>query len=245
MNTSELIAACSILFGLEGSACSVFLRNPDLSAIKSAYRKRVFETHPDRSRLLDIPFPVMEEKFKELSAAYEAMLRYAMYGKVHTWTPETSQKGSWNWRGSHQWQMYTGHMFADSGDPYAGEIPQRRLFIGQYLYYSGNITRINLGAALVWQKMRRPLLGQIARKWNWLNPADILDILSCRARGERFGESAKRHGFLEPYQIITLLGRQRFLQPKIGEYFISRGMLDQNDLMRAVQELRLHNKRYR
>jgi hypothetical protein len=244
MNQSELITAYSILFGQEDTASSDYLRNLDLSTIKSAYRKRVFETHPDRSLIMDIPFPLMEEKFKEVSGAYETMLRYAMHNKVHTRPFDTSRKGAWNRRGFHQWHMHRGHDFTASGNPYDGDIPQRRLFIGQYLYYSGIITRINLGAALAWQKMRRPILGQIARKWNWLDLADIRDILSCRENGERFGESAKRYGFLESYQIITLLGRQRILQPRIGEYFISRGMLGQNDLIRAEQDLRRHNKKY-
>jgi hypothetical protein len=244
MNQSELITACSILFGMDGNACSDFLRNLALSMIKSAYRKRVFETHPDRSLIMDIPFPIMEQNFKVLSRAYETMLRYAMYNRAYKWPSDTSPKGSWNRSGHYQWQGSGNHTIPGSGGFYTGKIPQRRLLIGQYLYYSGIITRMNLGAALVWQKMRRPLMGQIAKKWHWLTMNDIHRILSCRERGERFGDSAKRCGLLESYQIITLLGRQRILQPRIGEYFITNGILDPDDLMAVEQDFRSHNKRY-
>ncbi|MEE8432668.1 MAG: hypothetical protein V3S16_15575 [Candidatus Desulfatibia sp.] len=49
---AELCDACGILFGPEIEISLDLLRYLRLSGLKAAYRKKVFETHPDRAKTL-------------------------------------------------------------------------------------------------------------------------------------------------------------------------------------------------
>jgi hypothetical protein len=69
-------------------------------------------------------------------------------------------------------------------------------------------------------------------------------FLRHRHRGELFGEFALRMGLLSFYQLLVLLGRQKRLQPRIGGYFIDRGILLPKKLDAAEAELKEHNRRY-
>ena len=53
----------------------------------------------------------------------------------------------------------------------------------------------------------------------------IQNILRHRNRGELFCEFALRTELLSFYQVLVLLGRQKSLQPRIGIYFIERGII--------------------
>jgi hypothetical protein len=99
-------------------------------------------------------------------------------------------------------------------------------------------------SAVGWQKMQRPRLGDIARNLRWLTPEDICRILYHRSRGELFGEFALRRGMLSYYQILVLLGRQKRLQPRIGDYFIEKGILLPGTLEEAAAALKEHNRRH-
>jgi len=48
----DLLNACRILFGPAVQLSIDFLRDLEPSKLKSAYRKRAFETHPDRANLV-------------------------------------------------------------------------------------------------------------------------------------------------------------------------------------------------
>jgi hypothetical protein len=240
LDLPEVIEAMNILFGAENAApiLSKALLNPVF--IKSAYRRRAFETHPDRAAQTGEPVQVLEGQFRELSSAYETVMHYVNHGGRLAWTlPDAAwpaRKGSRTFGG-----IYTD---LSRSVLYTGEVPQRRLLLGQYLYFSRVISRSALGAALVWQKMGRPLIGQIAMRWKWLVRDDIRAILSTRIPREKFCGAAERLGYLAPYQTITLLGRQRVLQPRLGQYFIEKGLFDAAGMARAVRELRRHNRKY-
>jgi hypothetical protein len=73
---------------------------------------------------------------------------------------------------------------------------------------------------------------------------DIRNILRYHYRGELFGEFALRTGLLSFYQLLVLLGRQKRLQPRIGDYFIERGILLPKKLDAAEAALKEHNRRH-
>ena len=98
--------------------------------------------------------------------------------------------------------------------------------------------------AVVWQKIQRPRLGDIACQLRWLSPLDIQNILRRRKRGELFGEFGLRTGLLSFYQVLVLLGRQKILQPRIGNYFIERGILLPKKLDALEAALKDHNRRH-
>jgi hypothetical protein len=89
------------------------------------------------------------------------------------------------------------------------------------------------------------MVGTLAREWKILSRHDICEILRGRDKGERFCEAGARLGYLTAFQAAALLGRQQALQPRIGEYFTARGILDPSGLRAAVRAQHLHNMRHR
>ena len=62
----DLLKACQILFNTDiRMASSDFFLNIDTKILKNAYRKKAFETHPDRSRILGENEDQMIRKFKD------------------------------------------------------------------------------------------------------------------------------------------------------------------------------------
>lgn len=246
LDLPEVMEAMNVLFG--GGKAALPLSGTPVTplSVKSAYRKRAFETHPDRAALTGEPVTVLEDQFRELTAAYETVMSYVRHGGRLEWALAGSP---WTAAGARP-----GRPKPRAGAPlnvdlspaalYSGEIPRRRLLLGQYLYFSRVISRSVLGSALVWQKMGRPLIGQIAVKWQWLAREDIRGVLAVRSPREKFCDAAERLGLLAPYQTLILLGRQRVLQPRLGQYFIEKGILDAQDMARVMRELRRHNRRF-
>jgi hypothetical protein len=245
LDVPEVIEAMNVLFGA-GAAVAPPSSSPVTPlSIRSAYRKRAFETHPDRAVHTGEPVKVLEEQFRELTEAYEILMRYVRRGGRLEWTlagpwaPHAARPGRAGFRAG----AFSG-VDVSAASLYTGEIPQRRLLLGQYLYFSRMISRSSLGSALVWQKMGRPLIGQIAIRWKWLLREDIHGILLNRSPREKFCDAAERLGLLAPYQTLTLLGRQRVLQPRLGQYFVEKGVLDTRGLAMVLRELRRHNKTF-
>ncbi len=53
-----------------------FLNYLQTGDLKTAYRKRALETHPDRALALGVHEGIMNEKFKEVKVAYEMLFFY-------------------------------------------------------------------------------------------------------------------------------------------------------------------------
>lgn len=247
--TSDLFNACSVLFGSDININIDFLKYLQVSGLKAAYRKKAFETHPDRAVALEEPTLSLEERFKEVNNAYEQLSSFIEYPwkySLETYAyanqpgkkkrPHSSREDVNAYkRGPGASPRRTGEFF------WQGNIPRQKLMLGRYLFYSGLISSRTLIDAIVWQKRLRPLVGSIAARWDWLAHEDILAILTRRRPGEKFGECALRCGYISSYQLSLLLGRQRMLQPKIGNFFIDRRIIKAGEMEALVEKLRAHN----
>jgi len=98
--------------------------------------------------------------------------------------------------------------------------------------------------AILWQKIRRPLVGHIALRRGWLYEDQIREILKHRQWGEKFGEVALRGGYLTPDELRTILGWQRLLQPRIGGYFVGKRLLTVSFVEKMAERLRRHNREF-
>jgi hypothetical protein len=234
---NQLLHSCRILFGPEVQITPQFLGYLQPAGVKTAYRKLAMETHPDRALQVGVEEAVLEERFKEVNRAYEQIFSYIQEPGRYILT---LQPGAFRQGG----RPAARPAPEAKGHYYRGSIPPRRIFIVQYLYYSGLISMRQMWSAVGWQKMQRPRLGDLARNLRWLTPADISSILYHRHRGELFGEFALRRGMLTYYQVLVLLGRQKRLQPRIGEFFIERGILPAEKLAEMAAALREHNRRH-
>jgi len=252
---TDLFNACSVLFGTEAAVSADFLKYLKVPGLKAAYRKRAFETHPDRAAALAEPASSLEERFKEVTLAYQRLSTFVespwKYSLRNYAFPRTAKPySSGRKRRTHD-QRSPGNNYRHSRPHglkehfWQGNIPKTRLFLGRYLYYSRIISMRSLIEAIVWQKRQRPMVGSIAVQWDWLTQDDIRSILTIRNPGEKFCECALRCGHISSYQQSLLLVKQQMLQPRIGNYFINQNIVTPQEMEYIVDQLRLHNRKYR
>jgi hypothetical protein len=103
--------------------------------------------------------------------------------------------------------------------------------------------------AVAWQRRQRPAIGRIAVEWGHLSDDEVREILEQRRRegsgDEPFGEFARRRGFLSSAQLLALLGRQRRLQRRIGQFFVEAGIVTEGEIPGLDGDLSRHNARWR
>jgi len=252
---TDLFNACSVLFGTNVNVSADFLKYLKVPGLKAAYRKKAFETHPDRAMALAESPLSLEERFKEVTLAYEQLSAFIEspwkhslwnYAFQRTASPDSTMR----YRKTHD-QGSSGNGCRHSRSHglrehfWQGNLPKTKLFLGRYLYYSRIISMRSLIEAIVWQKRQRPMVGSIAVQWDWLTQDNIRSILTLRNPGEKFCECALRYGYLSPYQQSILLVRQQMLQPRIGSYFIDQNIVTPQKMEYIVNQLRLHNRKYR
>jgi hypothetical protein len=248
---SQLYNACHVLFGSEINVSVDFLRYLEMPGLKAVYRKKALETHPDRAMALARQSPDLEERFKEVNAAYQELRDYLENPRQFRLVDDRFRK-----RQHHSSQKMRTRPRAQANrkdSPTDGlysrfferTMPKRELLFGQYVYYYGYISYRQLIDAIVWQKFQRPLIGKIAMRWGWLYEDDVRQILQDRQWGEKFGEAALRGGYLTSDRLRIILGRQRMLQPRIGNYFVEKRILPVSLVETMVEQSRRHNLQYR
>lgn len=120
----KITEACSILFGEEFSVEKATIEYLQISGIKNAFRKKVKEYHPDTTA---IKSPDAGENFIKLKDAYDFLVSV----KTGAASAETVRS-----RKSDNIKI----------------IPQRKLKLGEYLFYSGRISWQDLISAITWQR---------------------------------------------------------------------------------------------
>jgi hypothetical protein len=235
--------ACKALFGPETCVSPSFLLSLKPNTVKTAFRKKAKETHPDLFTAHDQSVQHRQaEMFRVVNNAYDIMRRYCERRdrlRVHA-----CRRAS-NPRTGPSFSAATRSFRVDEqGWLYQGIVPERRLEIGRYLYYRGCIPYHTLLHALAWQMRQRPPLGAIAKSWGWLNDSQILAILGLRGMSSRFGQRALHLGLLSSYQARILLSYQRTLQKKLGQYFVEHGHMTQAEMNDLVTDLTRHNARF-
>jgi hypothetical protein len=262
--SSELFQACETIFGSGVIVSSDFLEYLQPIGIKTAYRKRALETHPDRAKVLGSFARDLNTEFIDVRQAYEKLLLFVetknernesapLFNNFRTqqkYSYQTSgrsshkntrhqkagqKKSSYDQRTSHKKNKNQSDHF------YGGSIPKGNLMLGQFLYYSGLISWRTLIDAICWQRLQRPQIGQIAISWGLITCQDVIRILTIRSFNEKFGECALRIGYISNFEHFALIGRQRQLQRPFGEYFIERGILTPADIMNIAGKQQLHN----
>ncbi|MEW6428779.1 MAG: molecular chaperone DnaJ [Thermodesulfobacteriota bacterium] len=262
----ELYRACQILFGLELQLSREFLEYLQMSGVKSAYRQRARETHPDLADG-DMDKRQCADLFHKVQTAYENLRCYlearekgfSLGGGPVAAPPRPkpaqprprpaagSPHARPQWQGANregQWQRQNG-CTVDIEKLYRGPLPSRPLLFGHFLYYSGVINWRTVVQALVWQRMQRPRLGELARRRGWLDEESIRRILDRRNGNRNFGETAIHLGMLDENQRAILVWQQKRMQRKIGGYFVEANILSPERLALLVERCRQHNAVWR
>jgi hypothetical protein len=233
----DLLRACQVLFDSSIRFSDEFIRSLEPATLKLAYRKKVFETHPDRSRAVGKTESEMNLRFREVSLAYERLMPYVAGIKPLQRTIRPAQPPP---------QKPQPPPKRHSKDHfYTGKLPEYELKFGQFVYYSGQISWRMLIRAIVWQKRQRPLFGQIAQHWGFLSPSEVQAILRRKPYHEKFGEFALRTGHINLFQKLAVIGRQKLSQPLIGRFFLLQDILSEEQLNHFLQQAFKHNQRLR
>lgn len=280
----ELFHSCRVLFGEELQVTRSFLEYLQLSGIKSAYRKKAFETHPDTlagkseatKRQSSDLFHIIQQAYENLTSYLDARERGFSFqttspppssrpsAQSHPASrpPRTAQKAkpaasaqphysrgpkkTEGWQSARAWRKTSQTKTSAAGfhnqRHYQGSMPSRKLLFGHYLYYCGITDWQTIIKALVWQRTQRPRVGEIGKRFGWLNNADILTILRKRNLADSFGKSAVSLGLLTERQLSLIIFQQKKLQSKFGEYFTANNILTPTQLNQLIRQFENHNR---
>lgn len=198
----------------------------DRRALRTAFRRRAQQLHPDKALAVGLPARVLTQRFHELKRAYDFL--ESVIGANTAVLLDAARL----------WPSP-----APAGIRQRGAIPLRRLRFAQYLYYAGVIDWGLLVAAMRWQHHARPRIGEIARQMSLLSSEDVRDILRRQLPDERFGEAALRLRHLDLLRLFAVLSRQRRFDRPIGRFFVEHGILTSRGLAEQLDRHWLHNLR--
>jgi len=228
----DVEAALELIFGAERPACTQ--GEGFRQEVREAFRRRALETHPDRAQALGRSEASLAEDFRHILEAYQILSR-----EEAAPTPPRPVAQRARERAS---RPPRDHL-------HRAPLPHRQLLFAEFLYYSGRASWRNLVEAVAWQRRQRPAIGRIAVEWGHLSDEEVREILDLRRRegsaAEPFGEYARRRGFLSAAQLLALLGRQRRLQRRIGQFFVECGIVAENEIPSLDLDLSRHNARWR
>ncbi len=249
VSDKTLFRACRILFGPDVMLNRSFLYYLQPSGISNAFRKRALDTHPDRVAMLDeATRKKCTNLFIEADWAREQLISFCR--KRDSGSPPPARKKrpeAWETtdrqehRGREHAQQQPQGARQGQSKFHSGVVPQRRLFFGEYLYYSGEVPWNAFIKAIVWQRRQRPRFGEIARRWRYLTDSEMRMIMLRKKYCEPIGETAVRTHSLNQFQVNTILFHQMFIQKPIGEYFIEKGHLTKDRVNELLETFRQHN----
>lgn len=238
MLDGDLSRACALLFGPGHALPADLHAEPWRRTLRDAWRRRALESHPDRAAVLGRDEAELEAEFRSLAEAYRLLARAARL--VREDAPRAAPPPRRD--PPRPARPPVDHL-------HRGSVPPRPLLLAEFLYYAGRISWRNLVEAVAWQRRQRPSIGRIAVEWGHLSEEGVREVLAARRRADGpaapFGEHALRIGLLTSGQLLALLGRQRRLQRRIGEFFVERGILEAGEIAALERELAAHNARFR
>jgi hypothetical protein len=241
----EINSALRLLYG-EQFLPPALLESLRLDELKTTFRQRAMELHPDRANLLGLDPVDLNEQFKDVKLAYETLRELLASGKVPLTIISPQERAPQPADPPHPQpgprDPGPGTDDAKPSDHYwEADIPASRLLFGQFLYYAGLVSWQTLISAITWQRSQRPRFGRIARMWDYLTDEEIRYIMDSRNLRERIGEAALRHGYLSQFQFNAVIGFQKWMQRPIGEYFQDVGVLEDEEIQYLVGLLKKHN----
>ncbi len=243
ISETSVLHACRVLFGSELHLERDFLFYLQPGGLKTAFRSRAKETHPDRFGHCEPHLQQQKTRaFQNVKRAYEVVDSFLKQREKGLWTPaESVFSRTWEEASSPSARSWSKRETSPTPSP--GELPPRIFKFGSYLLSRGVISYRTLILALVWQRAQRPSIGEVARRWGWLSEESIRRVNRLRGPYRRFGERAVALGLLSTFQVRTLLWYQRGQQQKLGQYFVEQGLLTPAEVEQLVSQMKEHNAR--
>jgi hypothetical protein len=230
-SASDIFYSYRIFFPDEKNISEFKISNINADLLKTAYKKLVFQNHPDRSRYLNLKESELKDRMIKINCAYENISAFMKTRKIiHTHRHKQHSPDKKHEKPGHESRYHY--------------IPKKKIFFGQYLLYSGSINLSTLISALNWQRRHRDNFGKIAVNWKIMDTKKLIDVLKAKKNNERIGECALRLGYMNNFQLTAILAKQKNSKNLIGEYFIRNNIIDKNEIERFAILHRQHNYLY-
>jgi hypothetical protein len=210
------------------------------------------DMHPDRAAVLGRSPGALAEGFKHVESAYRTLTEHLKSGRRIeppgvAVRPATDDAGPWSGCAPPPARPQARPPSSPTTRPldhfWHSGLPLRPLRFGEYLYYSGRISWMQLIRALVWQAGQRPRFGQLAAQFGYLTPEAIVRALSHRRPHEKIGEAALRLRLLSALEQQVVLLAQTHGRRRIGDYFLETASLRAPELENLGRAFRQHNAR--
>jgi hypothetical protein len=234
---TAVLSACRTLFGTRPDISNDFLCSLHPDDVRSAYRRRAKETHPDLFNHKDPFFQKRQsDLFRSVLDSYTIVQQFFRQRDAGRWQSSAGRVNEAPRQKARTYTRTTTNRSESNTSFHHGTVPSFHLEIGRYLYYRGIIPYSSLIKALSWQRSQRPIIGSIAMRWGWLDQHTIRHILNDRVNGRipMFGERGIQLGLFTAYQVRIMLAFQRSKQKK---YKRNSGKVQRNDAI----HLRLRN----
>lgn len=219
---SQFQNAVEALYGSEKLISPGELSLLDLEELKSRFRQKAIESHPDRATVLGRD---PEELSKEFLGIVESYRFLSQLAAAQQKVAATEKSGA---------QFY-----------HRGPVPEKKLRFAEYLFYRQIISWQVLIQMVSGQRQKRPRLGEIGMRWQYFDHSQLLGVIRNRKPKEIFGEAALRLGLVNTYRLFAMIGKQKSFNYPIGRVFIEEKILSPGDLVRFVRELDKHNSRFK
>lgn len=251
MTSSEMRSACTVLFGPRAALDSGFLARVDVAELRRCFRVRALEMHPDRAAILGRPAGALAEEFKRVEAAHRALVAHLEAGGRLDLQAGAAPAGVHRVRSDLRHRPRPPARASAGPQPasrpmdhyWHSGLPARTLRFGEYLYYSGRISWMQLIRALVWQAGERPRFGRLAAQFGYLTPDAVTQSLTQRRPDERIGEAALRLHLMSALQHQVVLLAQTSGRRRIGDFFLESRALQPFDIEDLGRAFRQHNAR--
>lgn len=272
LSEQQLLQSCQILFGSHLAISRDFLDYLQPSGLKSAYRKRAMEVHPDRFAVKDrMPQQLINLSFSMVQDAYENLLCFLknrekirssagsqeLNAVASPARQQNTKERPRSYGGSEQpfpnrrmkpatfsHNSSKRDIFKNIESLYQGPFPRRQLLFGHFLYYSGLVSWQTIARTLTWQRIGRPRLGELSLRFGMLKSEGIISILQNKVPFQPFGQTAIRLGLLNEYQLRILLLHQQRIQKKFGTILLENNIINDFELHNLLYKFKQHNEKH-
>lgn len=212
------------------------------SSVKNAFRKKAFETHPDRAKISGREEDEQARLFRQVQRAYEILMPVAE--NRHNAEKNKKQKNRSSERTNESARFNRKQdepIIRKPSSYYSGLVPNYKMKLGHFLYYSGMISWQHLISAVAWQMRSRPRYGEIATGWNIVSHEEIMNVLAVKPFGEKIGEALRSRELISDFQHLAIMGKQKKYHTLFGQFFVREGIISQRQLDIALRRIIRHN----
>lgn len=229
----ELFDACRVLFGTDLNITRDFLEYLQASGLKTAYRKRALETHPDRIAALGISVQQdNNDLFRQVQTAYEDLTSYLdARRKGVIIKPSATSQNRWQYANNGTTRN-SNHTRSSSSRTQKQQTHRQRTHSKSYTKQPHPDTdRWNIDGRFSGIIPERELrLGHYLYYSGLISWRQIIQALVWqRANRPRLGQLGLRFGWLDNTDILNVLRSRKNPEP-FGEAAVNLGLLTEQQL---------------